>query len=57
MKFIPMIIFALGAVFYLIDVIQRATGYIGFVPNVNDAIAMCLLAGVAALIWGPRKLT
>lgn len=57
MKFIPMIIFALGAVFYLIDVIQRAAGYIGFVPNVNDAIAMCLLAGVAALIWGPRKLT
>lgn len=57
MKFVPMIIFVLGALFYLFDVFERAAGYIGFVPNINDAIVLCLLAGVATLIWGPRKLT
>lgn len=40
-----------GLTFYLVDVLERARGYIGFSPNVKDAIAVLLLVGVAALVW------
>lgn len=44
-----------GLMFYLVEVIQRVKGYVGFVPGATDAIAVLLLVGVAALIWNKKE--
>jgi len=55
MKHFTAIVWALGALAYLIEAGTRFSGAWGLRPRIEDAIALLLIAGVARLIWSPSQ--
>lgn len=51
MKVALLIVWMVGALVYLVDVIQRVTGYAGWSPSPLDAIAIVAIAAALAVIW------